>query len=784
MRSLLPGLCSALLVLPLAAQETWWAKPVAEALGRAGDNASELQRALRDCPQKQRGSMAFLIEHMPPKDLRRLDAALLLDNVALAHAARDTVPWGQQIPEEVFRNDVLPYCNVSETRENWRRDFHERFLPLVKDCKTPTEAAQLLNKTIFKQLEVKYSTRRRRADQSPSESIAQGLASCTGLSILLTNACRAVAVPARLAGIPSWVNKRGNHTWVEVWDQGWHFTGAAEYNPKGLNRTWFQRDAALAKKDERRHAIYAVSYRDTGIRFPMVWARGADPVHAVNVTDRYTGKQETARKPAGDTTRLLVRVYAYEGGPRVRAGVVVRRLGRGGKQHSGLSHDESKDTNDILSFDLPRRAYQLEVQGLGVVHQRRIRRLQGAQQTVDVHLLGDTDRAVRRAAARYFATPAKDRPRLRRNKVVVDALRADPARVRGLVFAALREAPIHDDLRSEFEAKIVRSGAHESPYLIKSVGTRPAAGWPLFIAMHGGGNTRKSFNDRQWRRMFGFYKEQPDLGYRYISLRAPNDTWNGFYDQYVWPLVRRLIRQQVICGDADPERVYIMGYSHGGYGAFAIGPHLADRFAAVHASAAAPTPGISPAENLRNLRFTYMIGERDTRYQRLKRCLAFDETVQALKDDGPAGDPDWGFDVELEYKAGIGHGGLPDKDKVREMYAYTRNPSPRRVSWVLSGDRIPSFYWLGVSQPAKGQRLEALARDNRIELKTSGVGRLQLFLDERLVDFGTPVEVELNGKRRAHRVRPDFMTLCRTMLERGDPGLARSAVLELQAGTQ
>ena len=77
-------------------------------------------------------------------------------------------------------------------------DFFARFFALVKNCKTPTEAAQILNQKIFGILKVRYSTGRRRADQSPSESIETGMASCTGLSILLTDACRAVGVPARV----------------------------------------------------------------------------------------------------------------------------------------------------------------------------------------------------------------------------------------------------------------------------------------------------------------------------------------------------------------------------------------------------------------------------------------------------------------------------------------------------------------------------------------------------------------------------------------------------------
>ena len=45
---------------------------------------------------------------------------------------------------------------------------------------------------------------------------------------MVIDACRAVGVPARFVGTPLWADKSGNHSWVEVWDKGWHFTGAAE----------------------------------------------------------------------------------------------------------------------------------------------------------------------------------------------------------------------------------------------------------------------------------------------------------------------------------------------------------------------------------------------------------------------------------------------------------------------------------------------------------------------------------------------------------------------------
>ena len=175
--------------------------------------------------------------------------------------------------------------------------------PLVKDCKTPSEAAQKLNVELFPKLKVKYSTERKAPNQSPHESIAQGKASCTGLSIVLADACRSVGVPARLVGTPLWANKRGNHTWVEVWDKDWHFTGACEQDPQGLDRGWFVADAAQAKKDVPEHAIYAASFKKTETHFPLVWARRNTTVPAENVTDRYAKPA-----PKAETARVLVRV--------------------------------------------------------------------------------------------------------------------------------------------------------------------------------------------------------------------------------------------------------------------------------------------------------------------------------------------------------------------------------------------------------------------------------------------------------------------------------------------
>ena len=150
----------------------------------------------------------------------------------------------------------------------------------------------------------------------------------------------------------------------------------------------------------------------------------------------------------------------------------------------------------------------------------------------------------------------------------------------------------HESLRQEFEAKTVATKDRTSPYLWRHVGEKPQDGWaPGHRHARRRQRTEAAVNDQQWQGMFKrYYKDHPEAGgYVYLSLRAPNDAWNGFYDDAICPLVERLIRQFVILRRRQPRPGLHPGASHGGYGAFVIGPKMPDRFAAVHASAAAPT---------------------------------------------------------------------------------------------------------------------------------------------------------------------------------------------------
>ena len=321
----------------------------------AGDNAKELQKALKSVSKEQKEGMAFLISYMPERDAKTLTADFLKEHVQYAYKAKAEFPWAKEVPNDIFLNDVLAYVNLNENRESWRKDFYERFRKYVANCKTMREAIDSVNKNIRDEVVVDYNTKREKADQAPYESMRQHMASCSGLSILLTDAFRAVGIPSRVAGTPNWYDERGNHNWSEVWVDGdWHFT---EYYPsEDLDKSWFMADAGKAIKEDVMKAIYAASFKPADTYFPLVWDWNIHYVHAVNVTDRYTSlyRAQLSAVPADDhhvDLRVMVfkdKDHAEASGDRVATNLDVFS---GDKQlFGGRSTGATQDMNDVLTF--------------------------------------------------------------------------------------------------------------------------------------------------------------------------------------------------------------------------------------------------------------------------------------------------------------------------------------------------------------------------------------------------------------------------------------------------
>ena len=163
-------------------------------------------------------ALAFLQQHQPASDAASLNEDVLRVGVWHALEARNATAWARAVPWDIFLNDVLPYAVLNEARDNWRPLFHHAFMPLVRHTSSTVEAALALNAHIWDHLDVQYEEKLSPHITAPLEAVAYKRASCTGLSVLLVDACRAVGIPARMALVGQWAPPNsGNHNWVEVW---------------------------------------------------------------------------------------------------------------------------------------------------------------------------------------------------------------------------------------------------------------------------------------------------------------------------------------------------------------------------------------------------------------------------------------------------------------------------------------------------------------------------------------------------------------------------------------
>jgi len=709
--------------------------------GQANDPTNLPAEAERRFGPDGRTAMTFLLAHRPERDAD-LDAEFLLEHVEYALKARRTFAWAKSISDDLFLNDVLPYAILDEPRDQWRRRLFELASDIVMDATTIEEAAQAINRELFRRTGVSYSTQRLRPNQSALECMELGISSCTGLSIMYVSACRAVGIPARVAGIHTWVHQPGNHTWAEVWDgERWRFTGAAEYDAGGLDRAWFIGGAAQAIEGHERHAIWASSWKPTGRHFPLAWNRGYTGVPGVDVTARYA----RAGKADPDVAALRVRLWTSRSGTRLAADV--RAVACGG------ANDGENESNTARTFADP----------------DDINRTAELSTSPPLRLevtVGDETRTMWLIAAPEQRTITE---------LYWDELSLSRQSAEAAVKAQWekRDEALRTDREGELEAKAFELEGHRMRFDTRIFGDEPASGRSLWISMHGGGGAPEEVNDRQWANQIRLYEPAEGI---YLAPRAPANTWDLWHRAEVDRLFERLIETAVAAWNVDPDRVYLMGYSAGGDGVYQLAPRMADRFAA--ASMMAGHPNNATPHGLRNLPFAIFMGGDDSAYNRNTVAAQWGEQLGALRSEDPEG---YEHRVTIYPETGHWMGGR-DREALPWMAGFTRDPWPARIVWRQGNVPHQRFYWLRVAaeHALPGRVIIAEVSGQEITITSADVPHMDVLLHDDLLDLDQPVRIVLNGETVFEgRVHRSESVIRQSLAERGDPRMAATAVVRI-----
>ena len=739
-----------------------FAQPTLETqLEVAGDNRSNIEGFIKEATAKHgpigKRSATFLVEGMPASDLSSLKKDFLLENLNLALKAREQFTWAKSLPEKIFFNDVLPYASLDETREPWRKDFHSKCSLIVKDSKSATEAAQAINRDFFKLINVHYNTGRKAPNQSPSESQKLGMATCTGLSIILVDACRSVGVPARVAGTALWANKRGNHTWVEIYDEGqWHFTGADEFNKDGLNKAWFTGDASKAIADDWKHAIWATSWKKSGTHFPMVWDLKNTNVPSVNVTHRYAKAQQ---KTAASIVNL--RLWNKKGGKRIIATISL-------DEQKVTTKAGTADLNDMAQIKLPSGvASTLQIDFEGEKRDAGIAVSKAAESTIDLYW-NQLDQVGSSVASWLELLPEERHLSIPEN----DLSKQEATEAIALITKALRADSL-ESRKKELEAKIIKAAGKEMKYLERQFGEQPADGRSLWISMHGGGGAPARVNDQQWQNQIRLYEPAEGI---VVAPRAPTNTWNLWHEGHIDDLFARLIDNMVALRGVNPNKVYLMGYSAGGDGVYQLAPRMADRFAA--AAMMAGHPNDANPLGLRNLPFMIFMGGDDTAYNRNKIAAQWGEKLRGLRKSDKLG-----YHHQVTIYKGLGHWmDRKDRAALPWMAKHTRNPWPKKIVWLQSGRTHDRFYWLSLPKGTakKGQSVRTRIKGQMINIKAEGLKKLNLRLNDELIDLDQEITIKVNGEQKFKgKISRKTQAIWDSLNQRLDPRSAATAVVKL-----
>jgi len=187
-------------------------------------------------------ALIYLAAYMPLNDFADYPYSTLTGAVDVALRTREEMPWGKNIPVDIFLSFVLPPRVNNENLDSFRIKYFNEISGRVKGM-NEEQAALEINHWCHEKVAYQPSDSR---TSSPMATILSARGRCGEESTFTVSALRTAGIPARQVYTPRWAHTDDNHAWVEVWvNGGWHYMGACEPEPV-LDRGWFTEPARRA----------------------------------------------------------------------------------------------------------------------------------------------------------------------------------------------------------------------------------------------------------------------------------------------------------------------------------------------------------------------------------------------------------------------------------------------------------------------------------------------------------------------------------------------------------
>ncbi|SHJ25286.1 hypothetical protein SAMN02745181_1560 [Rubritalea squalenifaciens DSM 18772] len=365
--------------------------------------------------------------------------------------------------------------------------------------------------------------------------------------------------------------------------------------------------------------------------------------------------------------------------------------------------------------------------------------------------------------------------------------------------------PAKPDKNFKLVAKGIKTGEHTMPFVVLNKTPEEGKKSPLYICLHGGGQFGKAegphawpVNTREWQTQISLAAGRyPKHGVFFVPRMADDRLGRWYHDLNV-DVFDRMIKHAILEWNVDPNKVYLLGISEGGYGTDKLLPYMADRFAAGNSMAAGSLVKIgshTTAENLRDTPMRTDIGGNDTMFNRVGLAKELHQVLDKFEQANPGH-----YVHKINIHEGKGHGGWDYGLGPVWLAQHSRDPQPSKLVWVTSPAQKltrPMFYWLGLSGDniPKVCRIEAHAdkAKNIINIKADVIDKendkltpltgvtLNVFLNDKLINLDQAFTVNINGTKVHEGKAPRLdKHLSETIKMTGDPTQAYPVILKFE----
>lgn len=302
----------------------------------------------------------------------------------------------------------------------------------------------------------------------------------------------------------------------------------------------------------------------------------------------------------------------------------------------------------------------------------------------------------------------------------------------------------------------------------------PSRPTPLLIYLHGSNGPQGTAPWDRWATAQGAIlvaPTSPNRSYWHPVAQATDPT---VYEETFFFTYLRAWREKF---NLDWNRIYLSGFSAGGFGSWWFALRYPDWFAAVLPMAGGPPSNwgeYGPYEHVGKLPFWIWHGEKDT------------EVPPDLDRSGVQWLRKLGTPCEYKEYPGGDHNTWFPKDpsigtKVQEIIQeLRRDPFPKRVVWswyesfytIFPGaTRVMGAWWLAIGEHGEYSRLEGeITAPNVIELRSREVKSVRIRVLADAFDLSRPLEVKWSGKTVFQgEVQVDFALMLREFDARPDP---------------